>query len=155
MEGFYIRKNTKELRKQLENLGYIVCKCAEFEDSFWLDVCYIKIKDCSDHIAAHGVGFVDKELCSKTQKELLEDFETSTNDTDCGTDEELFLALAALLASEELTHSDYYCWFTNGSNFVQIVDKRKTKLLVEDIVKKANYHKASEKEIIEYFKNKQ
>lgn len=155
-KGFYIRKNNENLRHILDFLGYLVCKCAEFEDSLWLHVSVIQTVigiNREKQIGVHGVGYND-ETYNKSQKEILKEFESTTKDIDCGSDDEMFLALAALMASEELTHTDYYCWFTNGSNFVQIVDKRRTQLLVDDIVKKAGYHKASEEEIINYFTNK-
>lgn len=73
----FIRKNTPELQKKLEEMGYEICPCANFRTSHWLDNC---IETSSIHgVSEYAIGA------------FLYDLEA----TDCGEDEELFLKLAA------------------------------------------------------------
>ena len=68
------------------------------------------------------------------------------DDFDCGTNEELFLALAAL---RDDTDKNQYCidsegnWFLYNKTYIRLLSKT-------DI----NWYKATVKEIIEYFKTK-
>ena len=128
----FIRKNSPELRKKLEELGYE----PNAYESFWEDDNRYIITT----IGSQGYGYYT--LCIKNCC-LLED----ELFIDCGTNEELFLVLAALRDD-----SDYMQWFTDGKKWFKfggivqngfIIDKE-THLL---------YHKATVKEIIEHFKN--
>lgn len=91
----FIRKNSIELRKKLEELGHTICKCCEFEGADWLDI--ITHKDAS--YTVHGIGY-DGEFVdiygTLTQQERFSEFLKTTKSIDCETNEELFLALAAL-----------------------------------------------------------
>lgn len=97
LQSCFIRKNTPELRTKLKELGYYICSCAEFEDSIWLRTSFITNKP-----VIHGIGYFNEDLTGRktTQEEL--DFFLSENCTsenpriDCGDNEELFIALAAL-----------------------------------------------------------
>ena len=107
----FIRKNTPELRQKLAELGYSVCVCTSFKDAVWLDTA-THTKPCS----SHGIGFWD-ETCDCEDVEgacriFLEENKKSLNPKiDCGTNEEMFLALAALRDD-----TDYMQWFICGDN---------------------------------------
>lgn len=76
---------------------------------------------------------------------------------DCGINDELFLALAALR-----DNNDYMQYFTNGYDFILCDRKDWVDMYsvlcsgeshgYQDVLD--NYHKASKEEIIEYFKQK-
>ena len=65
---------------------------------------------------------------------------------DCGTNVELFKALAAMTQ-----YNDKWQWFTDGSDWVLCPDKVVTKQVIPSY---ALYHKATVEEIVEHFKNK-
>lgn len=70
------------------------------------------------------------------------------DDFDCGTNEELFLALAALRDD-----SDYMQWFTNGEKWIQN-KQNDIEIIRYGVGNPINFHKATVKEIIEHFKDK-
>ena len=120
----FIRKNTPELIKKLEELGY------NRHPSYGDNGQYLYLNRGFYH--TNVVGY------SEEIERMI----------DCGTNEELFLALAALRDD-----SNYMQWFTDGEKWFKfggiiqngfIIDKE-THLL---------YHKASVEEIIEHFKEK-
>lgn len=77
----FIRKNTPELREKLKVLGHQLCSCCNYHDG-WL----FTSTSCDVHR-------VDEE----EESEFLADTEERTGEIiDCGTNEDLFLALAAL-----------------------------------------------------------
>lgn len=114
----FVRKNTPELRKKLEELGYIS---------------HIFNNNDANNIYVDKLGtYISVDIENHPYYY-------------CGTNEELFLALAALRDD-----SDYMQWFTNGNKWFKfgsiiqegfIIDKE-THLL---------YHKATVEEIIEHF----
>ena len=123
----FIRKNTPELRKKLEELGYenrgkvryygepiyIYCEM----DIFYTSPCKLKIPD--NYII------------------------------DCGTNEELFIALASMTVNE-YGLSDYYIVITDH-------DPRYTKgsihraLPISSVIHPSCYRKATVEELINYF----
>lgn len=119
----FFRKNTPELRKKLEELGYI-------------------------HI---GISL----SCIKTNKsgvsEQAEGYEINDR-IDCETNEELFLALAALRDDTDKNQwvideaNECFGWENSWS----ICDKDD----MNERVVYTHYRKATAKEIIEYFKDK-
>ena len=53
----FIKQNSPEIRKKLEDAGYSLCQCASFVDSIWLDY----HPDCKDmYKDIHGVGYTDE-----------------------------------------------------------------------------------------------
>lgn len=143
--GFYIRKNTKELRDKLVELGHLVCKCAEFEDARWLH-----ISRYEDN-GFHGVGFRDEvSEFNMSVEDVLNYFEKETKDFDCGTNEELFIALAALLANEKINPKvNYLCCYVNDKyNWIQVMDKNTDTV---SVLLQAGYHRANKDEIITHF----
>lgn len=142
----FIRKNTPELRQELEKLGYSVCECTSFKDSVWLDTATHTIP-CS----SHGIGFWD-ETCDCEDVEgacriFLEENKKSLNPKiDCGTNEEMFLALAALRDD-----TDRNQWFVD--DVAGVWERCESELPSKHM--QLNGHKATAEEIVEHFKDKQ
>lgn len=139
----FIRKNTQELRRGLEELGY-------FNDSpEWTNNCSIiwayqypmKGFDTPNYVIADSFDIpFDKHsaLCGKF--------------VDCGTNEELFLAIAALR-----NDTDKNQWFTDGDKWILCPEiKFSTYWVYNDIdVNTDTVHKATVNELIEHFKTKE
>lgn len=87
----FIRKNTQELRNKLLEIGHTLCPCTEFEDADWLLVS----NDNDLYSSVHGLGYAD-ETINIPKEDIFNNFLSNTNHIDCGTNEELFLALASL-----------------------------------------------------------
>ena len=90
-EEIYIRKNTPSIRKKLKQLGHTLCVCTEFDGAAILTV----TNKPDVYRSVHGWGYTD-EYPALTQEEILDDFYKTTDKYDCGENEDLFLALAAL-----------------------------------------------------------
>lgn len=133
----FIRKNTPELINKLINLGYVK---ALFDGEYTKSEAYGLIVDQGDIVPLeHGIQ----------EMELMFTY----NFIDCGDNEDLFLALAALRDD-----SDYMQWFMNNYGYCNICyDKN-----VEDYksgygkqmyrIIDETYHKMSVEELIEHFK---
>ena len=140
----FIRKNTPELRKKLEELGYIK------NSPKWTDDCNIvwayqyseeKGFDTPHYVIANA--FEHSRLCGKF--------------IDCGTNEELFLAIAALrddTGDNQLFTNEKGDWgiYRDGSDgglpgmdFYGMPNDFEID----------NYHKATVEELIEHFKEKE
>lgn len=135
----FIRKNTPELRKRLEDLGYLPPSKLWYDEdfaicAFWRDnngeYLIYEIDDDFERIIAPNYPFID-----------------------CGENEELFIALAALRDD-----SDYMQWFMNNYGYCNICyDKnvenyksgygKQTYRIIDE-----TYHKMSAEELIEHFK---
>ena len=50
----FIKQNSPEIRRKLEDAGYSICLCAEFEDAVWL--CLYPNEDIPFPFDIHGVG---------------------------------------------------------------------------------------------------
>ena len=129
----FIRKNTQELRRGLEELGYsknypewtVDCSI------IWAYQYPIKGFDTPNYVIADSFDIpFDKHsaLCGKF--------------IDCGTNEELFLAIAALRDD-----TDKYQWFTDGDLWFKCGD--------EVCNEGRKIHKATVNELIEHFKIKE
>lgn len=84
----FIRKNTPELQKKLEEMGYEICLCVNFENAVWLT-------NYLERGEIHSIGYSD-ETKPMTVAEALHLFLRETNAIDCGENDKLFLALAAM-----------------------------------------------------------
>ena len=126
----FIRKNTPELRKKLEELGYN--RHPSYGDDEYL---YL------------NRGFYHTNVVGYS-----EEIERMI---DCGTNEELFLALAALR-----NDSDYMQWFVNKNGYFEMCfnDKVENYLCGYGVRKyrqiDETYHKVTVKEIVEHFNKK-
>lgn len=136
----YIRKNTPELRERLKGLGYGICPCTEFDGAVWLSA-YAPTN------SVHGIGSFGEDSPYKTQEEALAAHERETQAIDCGSNEALFLAIAALR-----NDSDHMQWFCDykGENWVQCMRQ----VYGGDRESHAGtLHKASVEELIKHFSN--
>lgn len=120
----FIRKNTPELRKKLEDLGYIS---------------HIFNNNDANNIYADKLGTY-----------ISVDIENQPYYIDCGTNEELFLALAALRDDTDINQ-----WFTNTNDYwYKCLDNKFSKETADWVscASADKWHKATVKEIIEHFK---
>ena len=104
----FIRKNTPELQDKLKQLGYHICSCCKFKDNIWL---HNFISDKDDRYEIHGLGVWDVE---DSQEEALNLYVTENANSpnpaiDCGENEDLFLALAAL-RDDKIPDYQWYVW---------------------------------------------
>lgn len=126
----FIRKNTQELRRGLEELGYSHGKPKYYADD---DNKY-------DFIMCHNGKFF---LLSQENHVIRNGHPLKKyGSIDCGTNEELFLAIAALRDD-----TDKYQWFTDGDLWFKYGD--------EVCNEGRKIHKASVNELIEHFKTKE
>jgi hypothetical protein len=138
----FIRKNTPELRDKLEKLGYHICSCCKFKDNVWLNNSLIE-----NESSIHGIGVWDIE---GSQKEALNLYITDNAKIpnpaiDCGENEELFLALAAL--RDDKPDYQWFVWDDKGYKFKQYIPSEPWEEWWWFEVRKA-----SVEELIEYFK---
>ena len=126
----FIRKNTSELRKKLEDLGYIS---------------HIFNNNDANNIYADKLGTY-----------ISVDIENQPYYIDCETNEELFLALAALRDDTDINQwfimdCDVYLHINKGDWFIS-TDRNKGKHIGTQI-DPMYCHKATVEEIIEHFKD--
>lgn len=135
----FIRKNTPELRKKLEELGYYLHP------------------ECIDDDRGNYL-FVNREYYLNIPLGYLEELSRSI---DCGTNEELFLAIAAL---RDDTNENQ--WFTNGEEWAyhpktECCSPCNTVYItlafdsIPEDTNMGNYHKATVEELIKHFKEKE
>lgn len=134
----FIRKDTPELRQRLMDLGYSICPCCDFEGSVWLSILPI-------NGTVHGVGFCDSTGLSPidTQEKALAQFlydSEKDGSIDCGDNEELFIALAALRDD-----TDKNQWFIVDDLWIKSSND------IPDKYVQMHGDKATVEEIIEYF----
>ncbi|MCS2986165.1 hypothetical protein NXV96_13005 [Bacteroides fragilis] len=136
----FIRKNTEELRKRLQELGYIK------NSPVWTDNCHIiwayqysqeKGFDIPHYVMANAFDIpFDKHslLCGKF--------------IDCGVEEDLFLAIAALRDD-----TDKNQWFTDGYLWFECGDEMCEETIEYYLNKYGRkFHKATVEELINHFK---
>lgn len=61
-----LKDNSPEIRDKIKTSGIMVCQCAEFKDSVWLDYSGVN--------GVHGVGYYDEEIGTKSVQEELDRF---------------------------------------------------------------------------------
>lgn len=135
----FIRKNTPELRKKLEELGYT----PNSYESFWDDDNRYLITFISPS-GFNGFGLCITDCCILSNKSYI----------DCGTNEDLFLAVAALRDD-----SDVNQWFVmdveeyidiNQGDWFIATDRNKGKHIGTQI-EPLYCHKATIEELISHF----
>ena len=127
----FIRKNTSELRRKLEELGYK-------KGVSPLPVGQEDIYDRDIHLFENKYHFMTY-TCYGVK-----------NNINCGTNEEIFLALAALRDD-----SDYMQWFTNTNDcWYKCLDNKFSKETADWVscASADKWYKATVEEIIEHFK---
>lgn len=127
----FIKKNTPELRKKLEELGYIYIPNGRAE---W----FIPIEELKYLVTYPQSG------CYKGCNGYW--YKT---DFDCGTNEELFLALAALRDD-----TDKNQWLTDGKIWGKFGEDLSLYPIPIINYLQLKGHKATVEELIEHFKNK-
>lgn len=137
-QSAYIRKSTPKLIKQLKMLGYDIVGLL-YDSGGWL---YTGV--CNNAYIVRG----------KDTDDFLEDVRISPREIiNCGTNEDLFLAIAALR-----NDSDFMQWFIWDKD--TLISQKGGWMLCyhstmrKDMLEQGYYHKASVKELIEHFKNK-
>jgi len=131
----FIRKNTLELRKKLEELGYLPPSKVWYDENF--AICTIYRDNSGEYFTF----------------EIDEDFERiiapSYPYIDCGTNEDLFLALASM-TDDEYGLTDYYIIIKNFLRYEKGSLHRT--LPLSSAIHPNCYRKATVEEIIEHFK---
>lgn len=141
IQSCFIRKNTPELRKKLEELGY----GANTYEYFWDD----ENRYIITAIGSNGFAFYSlciKNCCMLENKEFI----------DCGDNEELFLALAALRDDSDINQwfvmdIEVYVNINQGDWFIA-TDRNGGKHIGTQI-EPLYCHKATAEELIEHFNN--
>ena len=128
----FIRKSTYKLRKKLDELGYRL-----FGAELNVDLCIFTSPEC---------GLYNIEFFNNIPHP------DETDSVDYGTNEELFLAIAALRDD-----TDKYQWFTDGDKWIQCPEILfSTYWVYNDVdVNLDAIHKATVDELIEHFKTKE
>lgn len=147
----FIRKNTPELRSKLKELGYDICCCTEFKDACWLNT-FLLNKTPS----VHGIGYINEAEPLTLEKRLqcfIEDNARSEHpNIDCGNNEELFLALAALRDDTD-KYQQFVCIESYCDCFDLFHDIGHFAKCITDRMPDSKYwRKATAEEIIEHFK---
>lgn len=140
----FIRKNTSELRKKLEKLGYNHSTDVIEDERFCIATSPV---NCNYHV-------ILKEVFDDTNPYRTWN---CAGRIDCGTNEELFLAIAALRDD-----TDDNQWFTNGKgDWGMYRDGSDGNLPGMDFFGMPNdfdlshYHKATVNELVEHFKEEE
>lgn len=135
----FIRKNTPELRKKLEKLGYNHSTDVIEDERFCIATSPV---NCNYHIIIKGA--FDATNPYRTWN--------CAGRIDCGTNEELFLAIAALRDD-----TDKNQWFTDGDKWILCPEiKFSSYWVYNDIdVNLDVIHKTTVNELIEHFKIKE
>ena len=142
----FIRKNTQELRKKLKEFGYNILNSGNTTlDAHNYDGngSHKSIEEGRAIITSYGNLYgVIYDIDTVTKKGRI----------DCGTNEELFLAIAALRDD-----TDKYQWFTDGNKWILCpAIKFSTYWVYNDVdVNLDVIHKATVNELIEHFKIKE
>lgn len=129
----FIRKNTAELINKLEELGYTQSSCGWYVPVPEWESLAVNILSTNGNYQEMVVLAIDKSI-------------------NCGENEDLFLALAALRSD-----SDYMQWFTNGIMWYQCEATVFENCSLFDneygtqIKDGHDYHKATVPEILEHF----
>lgn len=135
----FIRKNTPELRKRLEELGYLSPSEIWYDENFAI---------CTIYRDNKGEYFTFK---------IDDDFERTIVPSypyiDCGDNEELFLALAAL--RDDTDKNQYWiCDKVSMSLGKSYYPDDYIYYQYDEFFDKQNWHKATVEELIEHFKTK-
>ena len=134
----FIRKNTPELRKKLEELG------VNYDGFYGIENECIVTGYGPYNNTYHTLNHPPIGISYYTRKYGPVKFKC----LDCKTNENLFLALAVLRDD-----SDYMQWFTDGKKWFQN-KQNDTEVIRYGAGNPINFHKATVEEIIEHFKKK-
>lgn len=146
-QSCFIRKNTPELRKKLEKLGYKICICCEFDGAYIL-------KNLINNGTIHGFGYYSEDSGFKNKEEMIKNFEVNSAENgrvDCGTNEDLFLAIAAL--RDDTDKNQWFVDYSTGEDgsswYLSVLHN------IKDCFQSTEEcHKATVEELIKHFNNK-
>ena len=144
----FIRKNTSQLQNKLADIGYSICRCANFTNAEWLNTLPM-------NGTIHGKGYFDAEMEFAdwtVEKELSRFVSDNPKYVDCGENEDLFLAIAALRDD-----SDVYQYFVNEKGMFVFCNQSELKHVIDNSedwwdYSVSEFHKATVAELIEHFK---
>lgn len=130
LQAAFIRKNTPGLRKKLEELGY-ECFSLRCDRPCLYTAPYLNV-----YHSVHPEWHDNKDIYK-------------TNDIDCGDNESLFLAIAAL--RDDI---DIHQWFTDSYHWEKCPDEV---AYINAWIDRYEYspHKATVEELIEHFRGKE
>ena len=128
----FIRKNTAELRRKLESLGYR-------KGGYPLPVGREDVYDRDIHLYENSYHFRDSTLYG------------ITNNIDCGTNEDLFIALAAL-RDDSAINQYFICDKVSITLGKTYYSGDYLYYQYDEFFDKQNWHKATVEELIEHFK---
>lgn len=144
-----IRKNTPELQKKLEEMGYDICPCVNFKNAVWLT-------NYLERGEIHSIGYSD-ETTSMTEEETLALFLYETDAIDCGDNENLFLALAAMRDDTDEGQlflnnlGDWATYYGSGTDYKGVPGFEY--YTIPYSIDPTMLHKATAEEIIKHFSN--
>lgn len=154
----FIRKNSKELQNKLADIGYDICRCVNFTNAEWLDTLPI-------NGTVHGKGYFDEEMVFHdwtVEKELNRFVIGNPTYIDCGENEDLFLAIAALRDDSDInqwfvTDIDQHwvnlgLYMPKGSFELCLADNKRMHQDVLHLTNSVPTHKATVEELINHFK---
>lgn len=132
----FIRKNTANIRNRLEEFGYY---CNPYVG--WRNLYY---NLCTSIFGVNMVYSLDDDD--------TDDLEKIDSLIDCGMNEELFLAIAALRDD-----TDKYQWFTDGNKWImcRTIEFSIYRVYNNIDVNTDTIHKATVNELVEHFKEKE
>lgn len=131
IQSAFIRKNSPYLQEKLKEMGYKT-------DSTFVDT------GCIATSLTHGSFTVIRE--SRFDSTNPHVTWNNGNRIDCGNNEDLFLAIAALR-----DNSDYMQWFTDGEKWIQN-KHNDIEVIKYGAGNPINFHKATVEELIKHFK---
>lgn len=143
----FIRKNTSLLIKRLEEIGY------SKNSPYWTDKC--SIVWCYQYSKEKGFDTPHYVIADSFDIPFDKHSSLCGRFIDCGTNEDLFLALAALRDDE-----GYMQFFTDGKDFI-LCDRQDWIDMYSTLCSGGKYtmdqldlfHKATAKELIQHFNN--
>ena len=137
-QSCYIKKNTKELREKLKSLGYRLNNG----------------KAWGKYLACFKTNDTNEDMFVASPDYDLKNMPNFTNSIDCGTNEDLFLAIAALQDDTDenqwFVSNDNAEWYRHYSYF----DGDPNKDNAYSVIRKDKWHKATVQELVEHFNSK-
>ena len=145
-------ENRKELAEWLERIGYHVCRCCLFEG--WSTLHCGAVERLVTTYEAHGIPDYDGDTGYNIGWFKSENAEDERPSYDCGTNIELFKALAAMNDENDLNQwyvcdVPYWCDLRQGDWVI----KRDT--MDHTTFFPSAFHKATVEELIEHFKKRE
>ena len=137
-QSCYINENSKELREKLKSLGYKLN-----HGKAW-----------GEYLACFKTKDTNKDMFVASPDYDLKNMPNFANSIDCGTNEDLFLAISALRDDTDenqwFVSNDNAEWYRHYSYF----DGDPNKDNAYSVIRKDKWHKATVQELVEHFNSK-